>query len=153
LAGLYTIRLFAGGAATGIPISEMTLAFAMFCFLGLAAVKRYTELQRMPQQTNQLLRRGYEQSDQLTVQILGLGSMIISVLVLALYLQSPEVTVLYRHPKMLWLICPVLLYWFGRVWIVASRGRMHSDPIVFAMRDRASLLAAAVIIAIGLVCK
>ena len=84
---------------------------------------------------------------------MGVSSMALSVLVLALYLQSPEVTVLYRRPEALWLICPVLLYWFGRVWIVAGRGAMHSDPIVFAVRDRTSLLVAAVIIAIGLACK
>ena len=153
LAGLYTIRLFAGGTATHIRISEWTLAFAMFCFLGLAAVKRYTELQTLPDDPKQLLRRGYQRSDQVTVHVLGMTSMMLSVLVLALYLHSPEVIVLYRRPEMLWLMCPVLLYWFGRVWIVASRGNMHSDPIVFAIRDKVSLMAAAVIVAIGLLCK
>jgi 4-hydroxybenzoate polyprenyltransferase len=153
LSGLYAIRLFAGGAATHIRISEWTLAFAMFCFLGLAAVKRYTELQTLTDSPAQLLRRGYQRTDQLTVQVLGVTSMMLSVLVLALYLHSPEVMVLYRHPEWLWLICPVLLYWFGRVWIVAGRGMMHSDPIVFALRDRASLLSAIVIVAIGLACK
>jgi 4-hydroxybenzoate polyprenyltransferase len=153
LAGLYTIRLLAGGAATHIRISEWTMAFAMFCFLGLAAVKRYTELQAISADTNQLRRRGYERIDQLTVHVLGMTSMMLSVLVLALYLHSPEVMVLYRHPEMLWLICPVLLYWFGRIWIIAARGRMHSDPIVFAIRDRVSLLAAAIIVVIGILCK
>jgi 4-hydroxybenzoate polyprenyltransferase len=153
LAGLYTIRLFAGGAATYIPISEWTLAFAMFCFLGLAAVKRYTELQSLAQDPKALLRRGYEQTDQLTVHVLGMTSMMLSVLVLALYLHAPEVARLYRHPEWLWLMCPVLLYWFGRIWVAAGRGRMHSDPIVFALRDRVSLMAAGVIVAIGLLCK
>ncbi len=153
LAGLYTIRLFAGGAATHIRISQWTLAFAMFCFLGLAAVKRYTELQTLPDQPSGFFRRGYQGVDKTTVQAMGVSSMALSVLVLALYLQSPEVTVLYRRPEALWLICPVLLYWFGRVWIVAGRGAMHSDPIVFAVRDRTSLLVAAVIVAIGLACK
>jgi 4-hydroxybenzoate polyprenyltransferase len=152
LAGLYTIRVFAGGAASGIPISEWTLAFSMFCFLGLAAVKRYAELQGLSPDA-ELLGRGYEPCDQSTVHILGLSSMMISVLVLALYLHTPEVTALYRHSDALWLMCPVLLYWFGRIWIVAGRGRMHSDPIVYALRDRVSLLAAAIIVAIGLLCK
>jgi hypothetical protein len=146
LAGLYTIRLFAGGAATGIPISEWTAAFAMFCFLGLAAVKRYSELQASPETGELTTRRGYERVDKSTIQVLGLSSMVISVLVLVLYLRSPEVTLLYRHWEMLRLICPVLLYWFGRIWIVAGRGRMHSDPIIFALRDRASLITAAVIV-------
>ena len=153
LAGLYTIRLFAGGTATHIRISEWTLAFAMFCFLGLAAVKRYTELQSLPDEPQQLLRRGYQRSDQITVHVLGMTSMRLSVLVLALYLHSPQVEVLYRRPEMLWLMCPVLMYWFGRVWIVASRGNMHSDPIVFAIRDKVSLMAAGIIVAIGLLCK
>lgn len=152
LAGLYTIRVLAGGAATGIPISEWTLAFAMFCFLGLAAVKRYAELQALSPE-GELLGRGYEPSDQSTVHILGLGSMMISVLVLALYLHTPEVTALYRHSDALWLMCPVMLYWFGRIWIVAGRGGMHSDPIVFALRDRVSLLVAAIIVTIALLCK
>ena len=152
LAGLYTIRVLAGGAATGIPISEWTLAFSMFCFLGLAAVKRYAELQALSPE-GELLGRGYEPSDQSTVHILGLSSMMISVLVLALYLHTPEVTALYRHSDALWLMCPVMLYWFGRIWIVAGRGGMHSDPIVFALRDRVSLLVAAIIVAIALICK
>jgi 4-hydroxybenzoate polyprenyltransferase len=153
LAGLYTIRVFAGGAATDIFISEWTAAFAMFCFLGLAAVKRYSELQALPETGELSNRRGYEQVDKSTVQVLGLSSMMISVLVLVLYLRSPEVTLLYRHSEMLRLICPVLLYWFGRIWIVAGRGRMHSDPIIFALRDRVSLIAAAVIVSIGFVCR
>jgi 4-hydroxybenzoate polyprenyltransferase len=153
LAGLYTIRLFAGGAATDIPISEWTAAFAMFCFLGLAAVKRYAELQASPETGELTTRRGYEQVDKSTIQVLGLSSMVMSVLVLVLYLRSPEVTLLYRHSEMLRLICPVLLYWFGRIWVVAGRGRMHSDPIIFALRDRASLIAAAVIVTIGFVCR
>jgi len=152
LAGLYTIRVLAGGAATGIPISEWTLAFAMFCFLGLAAVKRYADLRDLSPE-EELLGRGYESSDQSTVHILGLSSMMISVLVLALYLHTPEVRGLYRHSNALWLMCPVMLYWFGRIWIVAGRGKMHSDPILFALRDRVSLLVAAIIVAIGLVCK
>jgi len=153
LAGLYTIRLFAGGSATAIPISEWTAAFAMFCFLGLAAVKRYSELQASPETGELTTRRGYEQVDKSTIQVLGLSSMVMSVLVLVLYLRSPEVTLLYRHSEMLRLVCPVLLYWFGRIWIVAGRGRMHSDPIIFALRDRASLIAAAVIVTIGFVCR
>jgi 4-hydroxybenzoate polyprenyltransferase len=153
LAGLYTIRLFAGGAATQIPISEWTAAFAMFCFLGLAAVKRYAELQASSQTGDVNNRRGYEQVDKSTVQVFGLSSMVMSVLVLVLYLRSPEVTLLYRHSEMLRLICPVLLYWFGRIWIVAGRGIMHSDPIIFALRDRTSLITAAVIMSIGFACR
>lgn len=153
LAGLYTIRLFAGSIATQIPISEWTLAFAMFCFLGLAAVKRYTELETLSDGPAQLVRRGYRRADQTTVQALGIASMMMSVVILSLYLHSPEVMVLYRRPQLLWLVCPVLLYWFGRLWIVAGRGMMHSDPIVFAVRDRTSLMVAAVIVIIGFVCK
>lgn len=101
--------------------------FAMFCFVGLAAVKRYAS----------------------AIQILGVSAMVMSVLVLLLYLRSPEISLLYRHTNILWLICPVMLYWFGRIWIVAGRGEMHSDPILFAPGDRPSLVVAGVIVAIG----
>jgi len=153
LAGLYTIRLFAGGAATGIPISDWTVMFAMFCFLGLAAVKRYAELQGYVQDDVVNVRRGYGQVDKSAIQVLGLSSMVMSVLVLSLYLRSSEVSLLYRHTNVLWLICPVMLYWFGRIWIVAGRGEMHSDPILFALSDRPSLVVAFVIVAIGFVSR
>ena len=45
---------------------------------------------------------------------------------------------LYRQPLVLWLISPLLLYWISRVWLLAHRGEMHEDPVVFAIHDRVS---------------
>ncbi len=150
LAGLYTVRLVAGAAATGIPLSFWLLLFAIFIFLSLAIVKRYAELLSMRKQ-GQLTAsgRGYQVEDLALLQSLGGSSGYISILVLALYVNSPDIAVLYSHPKMVWLLCPVMLYWVSRVWMQTHRGDMHDDPLVFALKDRISLLtglAAAVVL-------
>ncbi len=69
---------------------------------------------------------------------MGPASGYIAVLVLALYLNSEQMNLLYRNPWPLWLVCPVLLYWISRVWMKATRGELSEDPIVFALRDRTS---------------
>ena len=139
LAGLYTLRIFAGGEATGIEISFYTLAFSMFLFLSLALIKRFSELQRLNQESGAIVRgRGYVGVDALALQTHGIASGYIAVLVAALYLNSPEMRVLYTQPQWLWLICVILLYWMGRAWILAHRGQMNEDPVVFALRDRVS---------------
>ena len=141
LAGLYTLRLVAGHAATGVRYSPWLLAFSMFLFLSLALVKRFTELRALGQsQVNAVPGRGYLAEDRQILAILGLGSGGLAVLVLALYVHSPEVAGLYAHPLLLLAVCPLLLYWISRVWLLAHRGLVHEDPIVFALRDRASYL-------------
>lgn len=139
LAALYTIRIIAGAAAIGSALSFWLLAFSMFLFFSLAVLKRYTELLSM--QANggdKASGRGYEVGDLALLQSLGGASGYISVLVLALYINSPESLALYSHPQVLWLLCPALLYWVSRIWIVAHRGDMHDDPVVFAATDRVS---------------
>jgi 4-hydroxybenzoate polyprenyltransferase len=139
LAGLYTVRLVAGHEATGIPYSFWLLVFSMFLFLGLALVKRGVELETARQQSqNDIKGRGYAAADLPLVTILGCCSAFLAVLVLALYVNSQEVRILYRHPNLLLLICPLLLYWMSRLWLLAARGRMHDDPVVFALRDPVS---------------
>ncbi len=146
LAALYTIRLVAGHEATGhgperIEYSFWLLAFSMFIFLSLALVKRFTELSTARQQNRTAAHgRGYLASDLELVAMLGIASGFLAVLVLALYVNSPEVTKLYAHPVLLLLVCPLLLFWVSRVWLLAHRGRMHEDPIVFALRDGPSYL-------------
>ena len=139
LAGLYTLRLAGGHEATGIAYSVWLLAFSMFIFLSLALVKRFLELDaaRRQKQTD-IKGRGYQSDDLAMVSTLGVTSGYLSVLVLALYVNSNEVRALYRHPTLLLLICPLMLYWISRVWMLAHRGQMHEDPIVFALRDRVS---------------
>ena len=139
LAGLYTLRIFAGGAATGLPISEWLLAFSIFFFFSLAAVKRQGELVDVVKSgRGKANGRGYEGEDQLVVSMMALSSGYIAVLVLALYLDSPAVQELYNHPARLWGICLILLYWVSRMVMMAHRGIMDDDPIVFAMKDRVS---------------
>jgi hypothetical protein len=76
--------------------------------------------------------------------------------VLVLYINnSREVVALYRSPTILWLIGPCLLYWITRVWVLANRGQMDEDPILFTVKDWPSYLVgvtvALVIIAATLV--
>ena len=144
LAALYTTRIIAGAAAIYVPLTFWLLAFSMFAFLSLALVKRYTELHAMQKAGRDDVRgRGYLASDLAIVSSLGTSSGYISVMVLALYIQDEHTTMLYRHPRFIWMVCPLMLYWFSRTWVITHRGGMKDDPIVFAARDRVSLLVAA----------
>lgn len=139
LAGLYTIRIVGGAAAITVTLSFWLLALSLFMFLSLAMLKRYTELLSSLQRGNASPSgRGYRIEDLAVVQSLGVASGVVAVLVLCLYLNTPESQTLYTHPTFLWMLCPVLLYWIGRTWLIAHRGEMHDDPIVFAVKDRVS---------------
>ena len=141
LAGLYTVRLGAGGVATGVEISFWLWVFSMFIFLSLALVKRFVELLALSQQKEPNLRgRGYLGRDLELVASLGSSCGFLAVLVLALYVNSQDVLILYHRPKLLLLGCPILLFWISRVWLIAHRARMADDPIVFALRDWVSHL-------------
>lgn len=136
LAGFYIIRLAAGHEATGIPYSAWLLMFALFIFLSLALVKRFRELQGLRERNHvSAAGRGYVADDLELVATLGTGSGWLAALVLALYVNSQEVRALYAHPTALLLVCPLLLFWVSRVWLIAHRGAMHDDPVVFAIRD------------------
>lgn len=140
LAGLYTIRIVAGAAAMGIPLSFWLLMFACFVFLSLAMVKRYAELLAMRQQGKLKAKgRGYQVEDLSLLQSLGSSAGYLSVLILALYLNSPDVARLYTQPKVAWGLVPIMLYWISRMWMETHRGRMHDDPLVYALKDRMSL--------------
>lgn len=141
LALLYTMRIIAGTVLIGVAFSFWLLAFSMFVFLSLALVKRYTELVVMQKEGNtKIAGRGYSAEDAPIVAALGASSGYMAVLVFALYVNSPDVWNLYTAPSVLWLACPVLLYWISRVWIIANRGEMHDDPIVFAVKDLQSII-------------
>lgn len=150
LAGLYTLRVFAGGLAIDVPISAWLLAFSMFFFLSLAFGKRYSELQfRKVNRHQGLERRGYLGADKEILATMGAVSGYLSVLVLALYINSHDVLNLYHHPQVLWFICPLLLYWISRTWLLANRGNLQDDPLLTAMKDPQSYSVAA---GITLVC-
>ncbi|MBU9388382.1 UbiA family prenyltransferase [Burkholderia multivorans] len=141
LALLYTVRIVAGTTAIATHLTFWLLAFSMFIFLSLALVKRYAELLSMKKRgLTQSRGRGYVASDLELVSSLGSASGYLSVLVLAMYIQDPKTAHLYSHPQIIWLACPLLLYWISRTWILAHRGHMHDDPIIFAVRDRVSLV-------------
>jgi 4-hydroxybenzoate polyprenyltransferase len=144
LAGLYTLRLIAGHVVTGIAYSAWLLVFSMFIFLSLALMKRFRELQGLRQQNKTDVHgRGYRANDLELVATLGLVSGHLAVLVLALYVNSPQVVGLYQHPLLLLLVCPLLLYWISRVWFISHRGQMHADPVVFALKDWISYVVGA----------
>jgi 4-hydroxybenzoate polyprenyltransferase len=132
--------VIAGAAAANVPLSFWLLLFSVFLFLSLALVKRYAELDALRRrQGRRAAGRGYHVEDLSVLRSLGTSAGYLSVLVLAMYINSPEVTALYARPKMIWLLCVLVLYWISRVWMKAQRGEMHDDPVVFALKDRPSL--------------
>lgn len=143
LAGLYTIRIIAGGAVVGVPLSFWLLAFSMFMFLSLALVKRYTELLTMHRLgRDHATGRSYRVEDLEVLSQFGITSAYLSILVLAFYINSTAVDALYSHVELIWLLCPLLLYIMSRIWLLARRDQLHEDPVVFIFRDRLSQLLA-----------
>ncbi len=132
LGALYTARIFAGAFATGIPVSEWLASFSMFLFVSLAFLKRASELLA----TDRPAGRGYVSADRDTVFSMGTAAGYVSVLVLALYVSSPDVRRLYASPVFLWALCPLVLYWVSHLWLRARRGEVDDDPLIFALRDR-----------------
>lgn len=148
LAALYTIRIIAGSFATGLALTFWLLAFSMFMFLSLALVKRFAELRmaRAKGGDEKISGRGYYPSDLEMLSSMGAASGYLSVMVLALYIQDSSTSHLYSHPKFIWLACPLLLFWISRTWMLTHRGHMHDDPVVFAVKDRISLLTGALML-------
>lgn len=147
LASLYTIRVIGGAVAISVPMSEWLLAFSLFIFMSLALVKRHVELASQPEQ-GVLAARGYQAADQSMVAILAAASGFNAVVIFTLYISSDTVRALYGHPQLLWVGCPILMYWIGRVMLFAQRGLIDDDPVIFALRDRVSWFALG---AIGLI--
>jgi 4-hydroxybenzoate polyprenyltransferase len=138
LASLYTLRILAGSAVLGVWPSEWLLAFFMLLFLSLALVKRYDELVVMRSvEGDRAKARSYVVSDAELLASNGAASGFLAVMVLALYINTGTAHLHGRH-ELMWLLCPSLLYWLGYVWLMAHRGRMREDPVVFALHDRTS---------------
>ncbi len=154
LASLYTIRVVAGAVAIDVFISQWLLGFSLFIFTTLALVKRYTELAvRLDAGLADPSNRNYKVGDLSVIAALAAAAGFNSVTVFALYVSSDAVHALYRRPEILWLFCPVLMYWIGRMIILAHRRQMHDDPIVFALYDRISYVTLAVVLAILVAAK
>jgi 4-hydroxybenzoate polyprenyltransferase len=136
---LYTLRIIAGAVAIGVPTSSWLLAFSVFTFFSLALVKRCSELVSLAQEGKALARgRDYGVGDLAVLWPLGVGAAMCSVVVFGLFISAPETQARYATPELLWFIAVGLIYWMSRVWIKTSRGEMHDDPLVFAVRDRGS---------------
>jgi 4-hydroxybenzoate polyprenyltransferase len=147
LAMLYMIRILAGAVITGVELSFWFTGVALFLFISIALVKRYAELSRHAggKSASHIPGRGYAAADAPVVLSLGIGTGMAVLVLLAIYLQSDIVALLYPSAGLLWLVIPTVFYWIGNVWIQAGRGTIHDDPIVFALKNRASLVSAAVI--------
>ncbi len=151
LSALYTLRIMAGAAAARVPISDWMAGFAIFFFFSLALVKRFSELENLRARgTSPSNGRGYLVHDMEQLRAFGTASAFASIVVFSLYINNPDVRQLYHHPQRLWLLTPLLIWWLSRVWLRASRGQMHEDPVIFALTDRASLLAGVLIFLIAL---
>lgn len=145
LSGMYGLRLEMGAVSAGVPLSQWLLAFALFLFTSLAFAKRYVELRRLGKAgETKASGRGYHVDDAGLIESLGPASGYVAVLVLALYMNSDQMRVIYGEGRLLWLLCPLMMYWITRVWLFARRGALDDDPVVFALRDRMSLLLACV---------
>lgn len=141
LSGLYTLRMQAGSAATATPISHWLAGLSIFLFLSLAVVKRFAELENLRMSGAPLRNgRGYLISDTEQLRAFGTASGYAAVVIFAIYISGRDVTALYRHPSTLWLIVPLIILWISRIWLLASRGELNEDPVVFALTDRLSLL-------------
>jgi 4-hydroxybenzoate polyprenyltransferase len=139
LAGLYTLHVLGGAAAVGIVVSQWLLAFSLFVFLALAIVKRHAELvDAVSNGQGDPRGRGYRTEDLPMLGSLGAAAGYIAVLVLALYISTPQVQELYTRPQLLWGVCGLLLYWVSRMLLVSQRGEVDDDPLVFAVKDRPS---------------
>jgi 4-hydroxybenzoate polyprenyltransferase len=151
LSGLYTIRILAGSAATGVVVSAWLAGFSIFFFLSLAFVKRFAELESLRERGGATAGgRGYHVSDIEQLRSFGSASGYASVVVLTLYISNLDAAQLYHHTNRLWLLVPVLLLWISRLWLLASRGSLNEDPVVYAITDRRSLLLGVLVVLIVL---
>jgi len=149
LAALYGIRVVAGGAAVGIHLTDWLVGFCFFIFLSLALMKRTTEIMMLPEDNASNVKgRGYRRADLPMLNALTTASGFVAVVVLALYINSPEVRLLYSRPEVLWGICMILVYWLGRAFFLTGRCEMRQDPVVFAATDRISLLSGALFLGV-----
>jgi 4-hydroxybenzoate polyprenyltransferase/phosphoserine phosphatase len=141
LAGLYTFRAYAGALVIPAGLSAWMVAFLLFLFLGLACLKRFSELLALPEEhQGSVLGRGYQRSDHLLVAMLGVGAGFASTLVVCLYAAAPAASALYGQPMAVMGIAPVVLFGLARLWLQAWRGELHSDPVLHALRDKVSYL-------------
>jgi 4-hydroxybenzoate polyprenyltransferase len=149
LSGLYILRLLAGAAATLTPVSPWLAGFSIFLFLSFAIAKRFVELENLRASgSTPKSGRGYLLADREQLRSFGTASAYVAVF--AIYVSGPDAAKLYSQPRLLWLIAPLMILWLNRVWLLASRGELDNDPVVFAVTDGTSLLIGAAVVVIAL---
>ena len=141
LGGLYSLRVIAGVVVISVDISYWLIVFSLFVFMSLALIKRFIELKNMQSRNESVMtHRGYEVGDAGLILIMGVVSSYIAILVVALYIHDPLVVTKYTSPMWLWLVVPAMLYWLSRMWLLANRGDLIEDPVLFALKDRVSYI-------------
>lgn len=154
LAGLYTLRVIGGAMAVALLPSPWMLAMSTFLFLSLAAMKRQTELVDLAAAgKTSTSGRAYQAQDLHVVTTMAIAAGYLSVLVMALYIYSPSVSRLYESPMVLWGTPPILLYWVSRMVMIAHRGGMDDDPVLFAVKDTISIACGVGIVAVAVAAK
>jgi 4-hydroxybenzoate polyprenyltransferase/phosphoserine phosphatase len=155
LSSFYSFRILAGALISSTPLSQWFLAFSLFFFLSLAMAKRYSELLHASDLVNAgNSGRGYHTGDRELLLALGVGSSFSAVVIFSLYVHSQDVGLLYSSPEFLFLLCPIILYWLSRTWLLAHRGELKEDPVTLAIRDPVSYgvaLASAAVIAASMI--
>src|SRR5271165_2244438 len=136
----YALRVMAGAAATGIELSVWVPAFIALLFCSFTLIKRCGELQRQVslRGAGSVQLYGYLGSDTTVLMIEGVTSGYLAVVVLAVYTNSDVAQRLFPRHELFWGLCALLFYWISYMWLVVARGRMHHDPVVFALADPAS---------------
>ena len=154
LSMLYTLRVIAGSVLiASIDMSVWLLSFSALIFLSLATIKRISELRALTNNDNEIKIRGYESNDIIILETLSIVSGYISVVVLVFHFSIEETKALYSQFEMLWLICPIILYWLTRIILITHRGKMHHDPVIFALKDRISISTGVAILIIIMLAK
>ncbi len=153
LSVLYMLRVLAGAVAIEVVMSSWLFAFCIFLFISLAYLKRYIELRKMNGENNQVAGRGYYGADIDAMFMLGVANATASVVVLALFINSPEVNLEYANQHILWALCLVMIFWTNQIWIAARRGMVDEDPVEFALHDRASQLAGVISVIVVLIAR
>lgn len=142
LAGLFTIRVWAGGIVVGAYTSVWFTMFVALVFLSLALTKRYAEIQKSSSAL--ISGRGYRAGDAAFVLAFGTATGTAAVLALAIYgLLAPNR--LLDNAALILIMAGILAAWFMRIWLIAVRGELQDDPVLFAIKDKTSLVSLGII--------
>lgn len=145
---LFTIRLIMGGALAGIALTQWLIVFSMFLFVSLSLAKRHVEIYRKAAAGHATVKsRGYRAEDQTITLGFGLATATATPIILVLYiLESAWPSGAYSAPGALWAAPVILSLWLMRVWLLANRGELDDDPVVFAIKDPMSLILGALLV-------